>query len=146
MPARFTNTSLVTKLAGIVARFVILVTKRAMVTKRAATDVRAFQVMDCVTESALRSVFAAVRITSVLSLFNCSWLFIILAFTQKMQDWAAWMISERWKPSPDLYSWYKKQQLWCEREGLIGYNLRNRMTVKDKANRTKPWPLGDTEV
>ena len=39
MPARFVITSLVTKRAGIAARFVtLLVTKRAVVTKRAATD------------------------------------------------------------------------------------------------------------
>ena len=44
MPARFVSTSLVTKRAGIAARFVTLVTKRAevkkraVVTKRAATD------------------------------------------------------------------------------------------------------------
>ena len=37
MPARFVTTSLVTKRAGIAARFVTLVTKRAVVTKRAAT-------------------------------------------------------------------------------------------------------------
>ena len=38
MPARFVTTALVTKRAGIAARFVILVTKlRAVVTKRAAT-------------------------------------------------------------------------------------------------------------
>ena len=38
MPARFVTTSLVTKRAGIAARFVTLVTKRAVVTKRAATS------------------------------------------------------------------------------------------------------------
>ena len=38
MPARFVTTSLVTKRAGIAARFVTLVTKRAVVTKRSATD------------------------------------------------------------------------------------------------------------
>ena len=38
MPARFVTTSLVTKRAGIAERFVILVTKRAIVTKCAATD------------------------------------------------------------------------------------------------------------
>ena len=37
MPARFVTTSLVTKRAGIAARFVTLVTKRAVVTKRSAT-------------------------------------------------------------------------------------------------------------
>ena len=37
MPARFVTTSLVTKHAGIAARFVTLVTKRAVVTKHAAT-------------------------------------------------------------------------------------------------------------
>ena len=37
MPARFVTTSLVTKRAGIAARFVTLVTKLAVVTKRAAT-------------------------------------------------------------------------------------------------------------
>ena len=37
MPARFVTTSLMTKRAGIAARFVALVTKRAVVTKRAAT-------------------------------------------------------------------------------------------------------------
>ena len=37
MPARFVTTSLVTKCAGIAARFVTLVTKRAAVTKRATT-------------------------------------------------------------------------------------------------------------
>ena len=37
MPARFVTTSLVTKRAGIAARFVTLVTKRAVVTKRAPT-------------------------------------------------------------------------------------------------------------
>ena len=37
MPARFVATSLVTKRADIAARFVTLVTKRAVVTKRAAT-------------------------------------------------------------------------------------------------------------
>ena len=38
MPARFVITSLVTKRAGIAARFVTLVTKRAVVTKRAARE------------------------------------------------------------------------------------------------------------
>ena len=38
MPAGFVTTSLVTKRAGIVARFVNLVTKRAVETKRSATD------------------------------------------------------------------------------------------------------------
>ena len=38
MPARFVTTSLVTKRAGIAARFVTLVTKRAVATKRYATD------------------------------------------------------------------------------------------------------------
>ena len=38
MPARFVTTSLMTNRAGIAARFVILVTKRAVVTERAATD------------------------------------------------------------------------------------------------------------
>ena len=38
MPARFVTTSLVTKRAGIAARFVTLVTKRAVVTKHAATS------------------------------------------------------------------------------------------------------------
>ena len=37
MPARFVTTLLVTKRAGIAARFVTLVTKRAVVTKRAAS-------------------------------------------------------------------------------------------------------------
>ena len=37
MPARFVTTSLVTKREGIAAGFVTLVTKRAVVTKRAAT-------------------------------------------------------------------------------------------------------------
>ena len=39
MPARFVTTSLVTQRAGIAARFVTLVKKRAVVTKRAATAV-----------------------------------------------------------------------------------------------------------
>ena len=38
MPTGFVTTSLVTKRAGIAARFVNLVTKRAVVTKRSATD------------------------------------------------------------------------------------------------------------
>ena len=38
MPARFVTTSLVTKRVGIAARFVTFVTKRAVVTKRAATS------------------------------------------------------------------------------------------------------------
>ena len=38
MLERFVITSLVTKRAGIAARFVTLVTKRAVVSKRAATD------------------------------------------------------------------------------------------------------------
>ena len=37
MPARFVTTSLVTKRTDIATRFVTLVTKRAVVTKRAAT-------------------------------------------------------------------------------------------------------------
>ena len=37
MPARFVTVLLVTKRAGIAARFVTLVTKRAVATKRAAT-------------------------------------------------------------------------------------------------------------
>ena len=38
IPARFVTTSLVIKCAGIAARFVTLVAKRAVVTKRSATD------------------------------------------------------------------------------------------------------------
>ena len=41
MPVRFVTTSLVTKRAGIDARFVTLVTKRAKVTKRAIVTKRA---------------------------------------------------------------------------------------------------------
>ena len=40
MTARFVTTSIVTKRAGIAALFVTLVTKRAVVTKRATTNVR----------------------------------------------------------------------------------------------------------
>ena len=46
MPARFVTTSLVTNRAGIAVRFVTLVTKRAVVTKRAATG-RPFSHRDC---------------------------------------------------------------------------------------------------
>ena len=46
MPARFVITSLVTKRVGIDAHFVTLVTKRAVVTKRAATDDGAHRIQD----------------------------------------------------------------------------------------------------
>ena len=70
--------------------------------------------------SELRTVFVAIRIISVLSLFNCSWLFIIHAFTwtelTEIQDWVEWIISGSWVMLPDLYSWLLSEKLWREIE------------------------------
>ena len=97
--------------------------------------------MDCGTESELRAVFVEIRIISVLSLFNCSWLFVIHAFTSEIQD-LSWLNNFR-----KLSNVARFVQLVVIRETMmwkrvIGHNFRNRMGVKDKENRTKHWPWG----
>lgn len=83
-------------------------------------------------DSELRNFFRAVKIISVLSLFSCSWLFVIQTFTMEIPDWVEWVIPGSREILPD---WFVRLDVVGEAimwERMKRHNLTNRMGVKDK--------------
>jgi len=73
----------------------------------------AFTFMDCGTESELRIVFEAIRISVILSVFTLQ-LIVIHAFTSATQDWVERMMWRSRETLTDLYNWLWSEKLWCE--------------------------------
>ena len=92
-----------------------------------------------VERSELRIISETIKIISVLSLFNCSWLFAIQAFTSEIQDWVECMILGSSETLPIYTFCCHQRNCYVKDSDMIQF--RNRTSVKDKENRTKHWSL-----